>query len=416
MQTMSLSMTSKNVVPVSDSEQLSLTEYDELVSILQEGAFDNEALTRALDALRVYFRGNYVTLILKVVGIEELGLMLVAGNYKEHGRLCYQAYQEGSTPFGHQPADTVFTELDVLSEADWQTSHYYRELCRNYNVYHLMGADISTPDSGLVRLRITRPHNSPEFDARDREVCQMLLPHLRRSLHMHNLLNRSEMIGTLYSQAITRLSVATIVLDKGGSVLQLNAVAQELLERADGLKLVGGRLEATYPSDNRELHKLINEAFAAHQGQRPLERDALSISRPSGEVNLGVVAEAMPSVDWVEGKGQPAVVLYVRDSVGRSQVNNTVAKQLFNFTPAETALALELANGLSLEEAAENLNIMRNTARAHLRAIFSKTGVRRQAELVRVMLNSVVALGGSQLAPLKIPVVTLPRPRIRDVC
>lgn len=103
----------------------------------------------------------------------------------------------------------------MLSEADWQTSHYYRELCRNYDVYHLMGADISTPDAGLVRLRITRSHDAPEFDARDREVCRMLLPHLRRSLHMHNLLNRSEMIGTLYSQAITRLSVATIVLDCG---------------------------------------------------------------------------------------------------------------------------------------------------------------------------------------------------------
>ncbi|MGE4408929.1 MAG: helix-turn-helix transcriptional regulator, partial [Pseudomonas sp.] len=79
MQTMSLSTASKNVAPVPVTEQLSLTEYDQLVSILQEGAFDNEALTRALEALRVYFRANYVTLILKVVGIEELGLMLVAG-------------------------------------------------------------------------------------------------------------------------------------------------------------------------------------------------------------------------------------------------------------------------------------------------------------------------------------------------
>ena len=45
-----------------------------------------------------------------------------------------------------------------------------------------------------------------------------------------------------------------------------------------------------------------------------------------------------------------------------------------------------------LEEAAEALNIRRNTARAHLRSIFSKTGVRRQTELVRIMLNSVAAL------------------------
>ncbi|MNH09625.1 hypothetical protein D3C79_690860 [compost metagenome] len=61
---------------------------------------------------------------------------------------------------------------------------------------------------------------------------------------------------------------------------------------------------------------------------------------------------------------------------------------------------MELANGLSLEEAAEVLNVRRNTARAHLRSIFSKTGVRRQTELVRIILNSVVALGKPKLAAL----------------
>ena len=45
---------------------------------------------------------------------------------------------------------------------------------------------------------------------------------------------------------------------------------------------------------------------------------------------------------------------------------------------------------------AEALNIRRNTARAHLRSIFSKTGVRRQTELVRIFLNSVVLLGSGE--------------------
>jgi hypothetical protein len=47
----------------------------------------------------------------------------------------------------------------------------------------------------------------------------------------------------------------------------------------------------------------------------------------------------------------------------------------------------------AIYDAAEALNIRRNTARAHLRSIFSKTGVRRQTELVRIFLNSVVMLG-----------------------
>jgi DNA-directed RNA polymerase subunit F len=41
------------------------------------------------------------------------------------------------------------------------------------------------------------------------------------------------------------------------------------------------------------------------------------------------------------------------------------------------------------------LNIKRNTARAHLRSIFSKTGVRRQTELVRIFLNSVAWLSAA---------------------
>ncbi|MNO92645.1 Bacterial regulatory protein, luxR family [compost metagenome] len=119
----------------------------------------------------------------------------------------------------------------------------------------------------------------------------------------------------------------------------------------------------------------------------------MSIARPSGQVSLGVVVESIPSQELVEGKGRPTTLVYIRDAVTRSLANSAVTKQLFNLTPAETSLALELANGLSLEEAAEELNIRRNTARAHLRSIFSKTGVRRQTELVRLMLNSVVALG-----------------------
>ena len=61
----------------------------------------------------------------------------------------------------------------------------------------------------------------------------MFLPHLRRALHLHNLLDRSESMSELYAQAINRLSVATIVLDESGKVLRLKlaAEAQEGLEQ-----------------------------------------------------------------------------------------------------------------------------------------------------------------------------------------
>ena len=371
--------------------ELELGEYDRIVSALYDAALDNRRWGEALETFRVLFEANYVTLILRSPDESNLGMMIAVG-VEGGDKVTYLPYGHSMTPFVNQPIDKVFTVEDLMTEAEWRRTPYYQHWCAPVDVFHVMGADISTPDSGKLRFRITRSEAAPRFSALDRARCEALLQHLRRALHIHNLIDRSESLGTLYSQAIGRLSVGTLVLDETGKVLEQNLIARELLAANDGLKLVGGRLEASYPSDNRELQQLIRSAFARHSGDPMTVASAMSVSRPSGQVNLGVVVEPVPSQEWAEGKGQPAVLVYIRDAAGKSQASTAAAKQLFNLTPAETALAMELANGLSLEEAAEALNIRRNTARAHLRSIFSKTGVRRQTELVRIILNSVAPL------------------------
>jgi DNA-binding CsgD family transcriptional regulator len=84
--------------------------------------------------------------------------------------------------------------------------------------------------------------------------------------------------------------------------------------------------------------------------------------------------------------------VFIRDPERKSQPSLELVKQLFDLTPAEARLALLLADGLTLDEAAEALEIRKNTIRAHLRSIFSKTGVKRQTTLVTLMLNSVAAI------------------------
>jgi DNA-binding CsgD family transcriptional regulator/PAS domain-containing protein len=379
---------------------LELAEYERLIGNMYDSAMDIRCMGDSLRQLRTLFKANFVTLILRVQDEPLLSPMMVAGDIElGAGGINHYAYYAKSTLFDSLPTDTVFTVDELMSEAEWVSSSFYLLYCQPHGCYQMLGADIRMPDGSTVRFRINRRQQDERFSQVERAMCAMLLPHLRRALHMHSLLDRSESLGSLYSQTISRMAVATIVLDENGSVVQLNPVAREILDSQDGLKVVGGRLEATYPSDNRELSRLVRNAFQrARQGGAGLHgAEAMSISRPSGKVSLGVVVELIPTQELVEGKGKPTVMVYVRDAVSKSLVSNVVTSQLYNLTPAETSLALELANGLSLEEASEALNIRRNTARAHLRSIFSKTGVRRQTELVRIMLNSVVALAKPQL-------------------
>jgi DNA-binding CsgD family transcriptional regulator len=65
--------------------------------------------------------------------------------------------------------------------------------------------------------------------------------------------------------------------------------------------------------------------------------------------------------------------------------------QLFGLTRVEARLAARLANGQSVEEIANEFSVSLNTARTHLKSIFNKTGVRRQSELVALLLTSVLA-------------------------
>ena len=134
----------------------------------------------------------------------------------------------------------MFTIDDLMSEAEWLGSSFYLLYCQPYGCHQMLGVDISMPDGGILRLRINRTREQARFGEAERAMCAMLMPHLRRALHMHALLDRSESLGSLYSQTISRLAVATIVLDESGSVLQLNPVAREILDSNDGLKLVGG--------------------------------------------------------------------------------------------------------------------------------------------------------------------------------
>ena len=144
-----------------------------------------------------------------------------------------------------------------------------------------------------------------------------------------------------------------------------------------------------------ELQRMLRQALAGGvTGTGPAVVEAMSVTRPSGRAKIGIVVRAVPLGKWSESKQRPAAAIFLRDAESSgAQPSQEVVRRLFGLTRMEAALALLLADGLTLDEAAEQLNVMRNTARTHLRSIFCKTGVTRQTMLVRLLLNSVVSLG-----------------------
>ncbi|MFC3106556.1 helix-turn-helix transcriptional regulator [Undibacterium arcticum] len=371
-----------------------LETFSELVGAIYDGLLETIPWQKILGRMRSELGANYVTLILRSPRPGDQGLMVTVGDVTSEGLISYHSHYYAMDPFIGLPSEKVVTTSEIMSESRWVASPFYQEFLAPVDVHHLMGADIRTDDGVECRLRVCRSLNAPDFSERDKAFCTLLLPHFKRAVHLHGQLDLIESERRLYAGAMDRLMVGTVILDENGRVLQTNAMADTILRASDGMRIANNMPHATHAADNRELQRLIKNALVRHGNQKVAAVvDAISVTRNSGLRNLGVVVHSVPLSEWSEGTSRPAAVIYIRDPEHKAQAPHDIVRQLFSFTPAETNLAMQLANGLSLEEAAEELGIRRNTARAHLRAIFSKTDVTRQTELVRIILNSVATLG-----------------------
>jgi DNA-binding CsgD family transcriptional regulator len=197
----------------------------------------------------------------------------------------------------------------------------------------------------------------------------------------------------VYAGAVSQLSVASIILDEQGRLLTTNAVGRALLDQGEGISLRDGRLHIEGRDINKELQLALATIIKAQQrGETSVVR-ALRVPRPAGRSDLGLVIRPVPASQWSEGQSSPSAAVFISDPDLHESTSRQILGELFALTPAEANLATLLARGLSLAQVSSTQSISQHTARAQLKSIFAKTGVSRQAELVRLVLKSVASLG-----------------------
>ena len=258
--------------------------------------------------------------------------------------------------------------------------------------YH--GVAVSFVESDIAHrytLWVLRRRPRPDFDAEESSMAEILCAQIARGMQVASRMGNAEMERALYSDVLGRLQVGVLILDENGKALRVSSQAEARVSKWQGLRLAEGRLRATKTAEDKKLQALIRETLDASRLNH-FETRALSLSKPSSNRKIGVIIRSIHSEAGPGDTGRPAVAIYIRDSEMAPDVETELMRQIFDLTPAEAAVARRLAGGLSLEETANALNISRNTARAHLRSIFSKSGIKRQTELVRLVLNSAVVL------------------------
>ena len=386
---------------------LSESDFSNLIGLLYQGALEPQPWQSALPALREALDAQVVSLVLRPPSADDEGVILNCVRQDQsvdnsHVTLAdpndweVSAYREqffSLDPFVSLPLDKVIALEDILPDKDLVTSDYYLHYLKPINLFRILGVDTSEPGGMLARLRFSRRASEPRFKATERQLLTLLTPHLSRAIEMYAKLNRMTSERDLYAGAVNQLSVASIILDEQGRMLTTNAVGRALLDQGEGLSLRDGHLHIEGRNINKELQEALTSIIREQlHGETSMVR-ALRVPRPVGRSDLGLVVRPVPASQWSEGQVSPSAAVFISDPDLQESTSRPILGALFELTPAEANLATLLARGLSLAQVSVAQNISQHTARAQLKSIFAKTGVSRQAELVRLVLKSVASLG-----------------------
>lgn len=173
-----------------------------------------------------------------------------------------------------------------------------------------------------------------------------------------------------------------IQLDPEGRVLWKSTAAEAALADSDDLVVRNGRLRFRDSRVDRKLQDAVKWAAAQDSGYMSANA-AVPIVTEAGE-------DLPTRIYWVAMDAGMIVFSFGAEALDQQRLD--LAAAIYGLSPAQKELAAHVAEGLSLVEIAERMNITANTARTHLNRVFDKTGVRTQPALVRVLLSAAAPL------------------------
>jgi DNA-binding CsgD family transcriptional regulator len=191
-------------------------------------------------------------------------------------------------------------------------------------------------------------------------------------------------------EALDCLAHGIVITDCRSRPLLVNRMARAIIAADDGLRLDAGGLAAARAAETVEIRWMIT--LASNASNVGAAGRVMSISRPSPRRPLTVAVAPTRSPRRGLAEGQPAAIVFINDPERTAPIPAAFLQQAYGLTPAEAAVAIEIARGDGLQTVGERLGIRRSTVRTHLQRAFEKTGTRRQAKLAWLIAESCAGL------------------------
>ena len=216
-------------------------------------------------------------------------------------------------------------------------------------------------------------------------MVRRLMPHVRQFIRVRQALVRAEAHRTTVTALLDNSRIGVLHLDRRGRILAANDRARSILRRGKGLSDRKGVLRARKSADQLRLERLLAAALPT-SGAVALSGSML-LGRPSGLPSLVVHVKPVGVSQPDYGARQVAALVLIVEPGSRRRIDPGLVATTLGLTPAESKVAVWLAEGKSVRDMAQATGFSVNTLYWHLQHIYQKKSISRQVDLVRLVLS-----------------------------
>lgn len=311
-------------------------------------------------------------------------------------KLAQLSYRLGLAKYDHSYNLMVEKEVGqaqhILTHQEMRKTNplFYRFLLKPNDVGYVSGINLHKDEELYIGMAIHRGLDAEPFGKQELEILQLSYPHFQRAIRIQMEFQRIKQKQQSLNAALSHLSLGVVILDKDGLIAHCNPVAEAIIAPQQVLTRNHNRLVAYYPEEQQQLQQQINDLLKADPQDIETRTRALALQHPERQIPLTVMISKIDGNNsWVRSQEErQGIAVYLSDPQTALQTSPERLKSLYQLTQAEAKVAISIANGLDLQEVADFNSTTIGTVRSQLRQIFTKMGVNKQQDVVRLLLHS----------------------------
>lgn len=274
-----------------------------------------------------------------------------------------------------------------LQKPETKFKDFIHLVMRPMGIHHISCICVFNDDELVGGIGLHRGKNTPPFEEDILTALGVIAPHFARAIRIKKEFDRLRFDKNVLQEGYSKLNVGMIVVDEFARPRYMNPMAEKLVKSHPAISYgQDKRIKAFSQEQTLQLHKRVLECIEGNPSY-----SQMGLRHP--EVDHPLVLMVTPITNEVWDENEQGAIIFVNDpSDEKNLFSIQTLTEVYLLSQAEARVAMALLNGLTAEQIATQFNRSINTVKTQIKRVYAKTGVNREADLVRLLTGSVVPI------------------------